>query len=200
MASLNSQTRRNAFTRWNNNRGPSGLRELGVWLLFVVPWTLGTYAYSVPSHYSWMNWLTLTYWWSGFSRPFVGYVWMTLLGAGISTMLFVEFNRLLFSLRILQPYGTTAESLCRKGRRVEPIITGAIERLLLTTVAVPLINQYPTAVAVIVTGYVALKGYKRTLEGQPTTVTIHSVWGSGVSAAMATLGAWLFWHAQEFRL
>ena len=75
-------------------------------------------------------------------------------------------------------------------------MSGIIERMLFTTLAIVLLAgesnggakpAIPGAVCI------ALEGFKRDQVTENSEyVTIHPIWGSGVSMAFAVLGGWLF--------
>ena len=132
----------------------------------------------------------------------IAYGWWAVFGGTVATWLFAEVNRWLFSqesLRGALPYQP------RYTPRIEPALTGLIERLLFTSLAVILLNQTvangmrqggePGMLGAICAGYVALKQVKRmqsTRESEKVAVSIHSIWASGVSLAFAVAGGWMF--------
>ena len=73
-----------------------------------------------------------------------------------------------------------------------------IDPLLFTTPAIVLFNQALENGGVLFVavsgGYLALKGFVREEKtGEQVLVTIHSIWGSGVSLSFAAIAGWMFW-------
>lgn len=104
----------------------------------------------------------------------------------VGTMFFTELVRKVFYHQGLRQK--------RMAPRIRPILTGVIERLLFTILAIVLIRADSfTALGAIAAGYVGLKGISREEKTKdPIYVSLHSIWGSGVSIAFAVFAGWLF--------
>ena len=128
------------------------------------------------------------------------YIWTAVIGGFLGVTLFVEFTRTLFSRDSFRPFtdgGKSQESIeLRRVPRIEPIITGIFDRLLLTTAAIVLIRfKHYGALGGIAAAFIGIKGIKR-MTAQPLSVnvSIRSLWGTGVSVGYAMLAGWLFTH------
>ena len=202
---------RNRFHNWNTNREPTRGRSLAIILLVSVVVTVGLWAYwlwAVVPGQSWAKPCRIA------NGVFVAYVLIDIVGAGLWTHLLVEFNRWLYSdIRFRQygghfrrspPFYTADPPQLRFGPRIEPIVTGFIERVLLTTLSLVVLvfakdpnnsSIDVTALIGIAGGYVGLKAIKRLQaisQTETMAASIHSLWGSTVSVGFAVFGGWLF--------
>ena len=129
------------------------------------------------------------------ASPFlVAYV---VVGAGgmLGTLVFTEMNiRALRSMKVRMQVTVP---------RLRAVYTGALERVLFTTASIVLLHPgsgsgLPLALAAITIAYVGLKGFAREerAEGQ-FSVSMHTLWGTGVSIGFAVFGGWLFWQVRQ---
>ena len=136
---------------------------------------------------------------------FIAYVWIGS-GGALATMPLAEWTRWLFSRQMFLPLSSLGAGPIlrenpqrRMGPRVEPLVTGVIERLIFTTIGTFLLSvddgKHVGSLAVIAGGYIALKAIKRTrseTSEQSINVSIHSIWGSSISVGFGILGAFYF--------
>ena len=139
-------------------------------------------------------------------RWLVAYVWTAILMGSVGTWWFVELNRYVYSLKWFLQYYQHPQ--LRLTPRIEPIVTGVLERGLFTTLSIVLLQGTGNSgdsngaiaggsavLGAICAAYVGLKSIKR-VQAQSIQIysSLHSLWGSGVSIAFAVLGGWLFWQ------
>ena len=194
-----------SISRWNKSRGPAGWKSISLWVSIAATalwvWITGVYTFdSFPQLLPWpIEWLRDRN--SGWGDAFVAsFLWTATVGGSAATYALVEFNRNVFSSRALLPFVGSGSLRGKPQRRmtprIEPVISGLVERLLLTVIAIQLIrvDQLGAAGAIFV-AYVVLKSIKRMQAQQVAiNVSIHSIWGSGVSVGFAVLAGWMFNH------
>lgn len=170
-----------AIIRWNHSPWPSSLLLLVLLLVLSVAW--GILSGIVISE----NWFIG----SKVAAILVAFGWTWLLGSTLVSLWFSEAIRYLFYLMDQrQPRGIL---------RIVSISNGMIERLLFTFLAIillrPPLDNKATALAAILAAYVGLKSISREQKTETQTwVSIHAIWGSGVSMAFAAFAGWLFWE------
>ena len=181
----------NGFQTWNYDVGLAGWRTFLSLTIGVVVWIgLSWVFWKTPVPAGYWGPLSIKHIYGGA----VAYGWVSVVGAGLVTSLFVEINRSLFSWGILLPKWVKPQP--RFGPRIEPVATGIMERLLFTTIAILLIgNNQINGLVVASTGYIGLKAVKRwqaMAQEETVLASVHSIWGSTVSLAFAAGAGWLF--------
>ena len=191
------------LTSWNENRRPMS------WLWIVVVGVVPSAIWGVLTWYGIRHLDATDHEWLA---AFYALVWTAPIGGSFGTFAVVEFNRRLFSMQWLRPYKEDARGprpaqegiRLRMSPRIEPIVAGAIERLLFTTLAIVVLGSSdPPNTAIAALGavsalYIGLKAIKRMSTTQVQIHTsIHSIWGSGSSLAFAVLAGWLYWRALQ---
>lgn len=187
--------------RLNDNSDPYTPKEVALLSVFFFAWLISIYLIWEVS----VEWpvivdrlptvnlfpLVVSYLWFGF-------------GGILGTWSFVEAIRRLYSsdwLLLKLKDGTRQPPVVRLAPRIEPMVTGGIERALLTTVGIMILmaamQQAPPigALGAVGAGYVVLKSVKRfttSHTGNSIPASIYSIWGSSVSVAFAFLGSWWF--------
>lgn len=150
-------------------------------LLVLVGWGISTALYIRLDGRKFDGWLTYL------EPSLTAYLWVGI--GGFLTILFLSgVNR-----RIFYKLGL---SQVPEAPVYRPIVTGVIERILFSTVAIFLVSkgQY-TALVTLGAAYIGLKGISREEKtDRQIFVSLHSLWWSGVSIAFAVFAGWLFWH------
>ena len=182
----------------NDNRDPYRFIEVAVGWILVAVWIILTirFIWSVSGTWSFLsvNWFPIV----------VSNVWFGVLGGSAASWSFVEGNRWLYSHDFLLPFlddGTRQVAQPRIATRIEPVVTGIVERGLLMPLGVLILiaaKEPPIgALGAIAAGYVVLKSIKRFTSSpveQTLNASIGSIWGSSLSVAFAFLGAW--WYSE----
>ncbi|MBI4298513.1 MAG: hypothetical protein HY666_01975 [Chloroflexi bacterium] len=130
--------------------------------------------------------------WEFWKATFIAYLLVAWVGGTLAMLLFTEVNR-----KFLHAMGLTQRP---RANILRPMFTGLIERTLFTTLAIILFNpSLPLSVATaLVTTFGIYLGVKqfsreeRTI--RPEYVSLHAIWGSGVSLGLAALAGWVFWQ------
>jgi hypothetical protein len=194
------------FQRWNLNRYPLG-RKQWLWWLFLV---VGNAVWAILTHALVFNWVPNGLPWGSEMTwaIVVAYFWTAILGGALGSNLVVEFTRTLFSGDKFRPFANDRGGQSQvpfellKAPRIEPVVTGIIDRLLLTTIAIVLIRfKRFGALGGIAAAFVGLKSIKRmTAQLVNFNVSIRSLWGTGISVGYAVLGGWLFTCCQSAKV
>ncbi len=183
---------RRALARWWFLRDPISWRVAAVLFLLFLAVAFFTCSTIVEGLMSPMGCARFLWGWKFWIATLVAYVGVAWLGGTLATLLFVEVNR-----KVLHGMGLTQRPRATIWR---PVFTGLVERTLFATLAIIMFKPGlpPSVVTALVTIFGIYIGVKQFSREERTTrpeyVSLHAIWGSGVSLGFAALAGWVFWQ------
>lgn len=182
---------RRELRQWTFFRDPISLRVAAVLFALLVIVAFFTYCSIVERFTSPLGCALSLGGWKYWKAILVAYVGVTWLGGSLATLLFIEVNRkVLLWMRLTQR---------PRAPVYRPMYTGVVERTLFTPLGILIFNTdlplpVTTALVAMFGIYIGLKQFSREERTvHPEHVSLHAIWGSGVSLGIAALAGWVFW-------